>query len=141
MLNRVTIIGRVGKDPEIRRTQSGDAVANFSVATTKKWKDKGGQQQEHTEWHRVSFFGRIAEVVEKYVSKGSLLYVEGELHTRKWQSADGKDNYTTEIKGSELKLLDRKSESSGVSNPPLNTGAGVAGTAPALTDIDDDIPF
>ena len=126
MLNQAQLIGRVGKDPEVRRTQAGDAIANISVATTQKWKDKGGQQQEHTEWHRVSYFGRVAEVVEKYVSKGSLLYVEGELHTRKWQGADGKDNYTTEIKGSELKLLGNKSESNGATVKPLNTvGNGV----------------
>lgn len=135
MLNQVQIIGRVGKDPEVRRTQAGDAVANISVATTKKWKDKGGQQQEHTEWHRVSYFGRIAEVVEKYVVKGSLIYVQGEMVTKKWTDASGVEKYSTEVRGGELKLLGGKGDTTTKQEYATKT------PAPDLSDIDDDIPF
>lgn len=97
MLNKVQIIGRVGQEPEIRYTQENKPVANLSVATTEKWKDKSGQQQEKTEWHRVVIFGGIAGVVEKYVKKGDLLFVEGKLQTRKWTDNNGQDKYSTEI--------------------------------------------
>lgn len=97
MLNKVQIIGRVGQEPEIRYTQENKPVANLSVATTEKWKDKSGQQQEKTEWHRVVIFGGIAGVVEKYVKKGDLLFLEGKLQTRKWTDNNGQDKYSTEI--------------------------------------------
>ena len=136
MLNRVTILGHVGKDPDIRRTQSGDAVANFSLATTKKWKEKGGEQKEHTEWHRITFFGRLAEVIEKYVAKGSLLYVEGELTTRKWKDANGNDKYSVEIKGNELKLLGGKTENHTTKKEYVDNQP-----APTIDELDEDIPF
>ena len=90
-VNRVILIGNLGKDPETRYLPSGDAVANFSIATTEKFKDKSGAQQEHTEWHRISFFGRQAEIAGEYLKKGSQVYIEGALRTRKWQDKEGKD--------------------------------------------------
>ena len=100
-VNRVILIGNLGKDPETRYLPSGDAVANFSIATTEKFKDKSGAQQEHTEWHRISFFGRQAEIAGEYLKKGSPVYVEGRIRTRKWQDKEGQDRYTTEIVATE----------------------------------------
>ena len=114
MLNKATLIGNLGNDPEIRYMQDGTAVANLSVATSEAWKDKGtGERKEKTEWHRVSFFGRMAEVAEKYLHKGSKVYIEGSIHTRKWQDQEGNDRYSTEIKGREMKMLDPKQANSG----------------------------
>lgn len=106
MINKATIVGHVGRDPEIREMGSGGVVANVAVATTEKWKDKNGERQEKTEWHRLVFFGKLAEIVEKYVRKGSLIYVEGKLTTRKWEK-DGVERYTTEINCNEMKLLNK----------------------------------
>jgi len=107
-VNKVQLIGRLGKDPELRYAPSGDAVANITLATSESWKDKSGGKQERTEWHRVVFFGRVAEILAQYTRKGSSIYVEGKLQTRKWQDKDGKDRYTTEVVGRELQLLDAK---------------------------------
>ena len=97
-VNKVTLIGNVGQDPEIRKTQNGDIIANLSIATSESWKDKNtGERKEKTEWHKVSIFGKTAEVVEKYVTKGSKLYIEGQLQTRKWTDKDGNERYTTEV--------------------------------------------
>lgn len=97
MLNKVILIGRVGKDPDIRQTKDGKAIANISLATSEKWTDKqSGEKKEKTEWHRVVVFGKLAEIVQKYVAKGSLLYIEGQIQTRKWEK-DGVDQYSTEI--------------------------------------------
>jgi len=97
-VNKVIIIGNVGQDPEIRQTQNGDAIANLSIATSESWKDKNtGERKEKTEWHKVSIFGKTAEIVEKYVNKGSKLYIEGQLQTRKWTDKDGNERYTTEV--------------------------------------------
>lgn len=97
-INQATLIGRMGQDPEIRYTPGGDAVANISLATSESWKDKQtGEKQERTEWHRVTMFGKVAEIVGQYCNKGTMLYVEGKLRTRKWQGQDGQDRYTTEI--------------------------------------------
>lgn len=106
MINKATLLGHVGRDPEIRNMSNGDAVATVSLATTEKWKDKNGERQEKTEWHRLVFFGKLAEIVEKYVRKGSLIYVEGKLTTRKWEK-DGVERYTTEINCNEMKLLNK----------------------------------
>lgn len=103
-VNRVTLLGNVGKDPEVKYAQSGDAVANVSIATTEKWKDKEGNKQESTEWHRLVFWGKLAEIVGEYVKKGSPIYVEGKLKTRKWQR-DGVDIYTTEVHVREMQML------------------------------------
>lgn len=115
-LNKVQLIGRLGKDPECRVFDSGDMVANFSVATSERWKDKSGQKQERTEWHNISVFGKLAEVCEKYLKKGSQVYIEGRLQTRKWQDQNGNDRYTTEVvingfNGS-MQMLGSKSEQS-----------------------------
>src|SRR5690606_28292667 len=113
MLNKVQIIGRLGKDPEIRYAPSGDASANISVATTESWKDKNsGERQERTEWHRVAGFGKLAEIVGQYLHTGDLAYFEGKLVTRKWQGRDGQDRYTTEISvdsfSGSMKMLETK---------------------------------
>ncbi|MBL4585421.1 MAG: single-stranded DNA-binding protein [Pseudomonadales bacterium] len=108
-INKVILIGNVGKDPEVRYMPSGGAVTNITIATSESWKDKqSGQQQERTEWHRVVFFNRLGEIAGEYLRKGSKVYVEGSLRTRKWQGQDGQDRYTTEIVGSEMQMLDSR---------------------------------
>ena len=97
MLNKVMLIGNLGADPEMRNTQSGDPIAHLRLATSEKWKDKQGQKQEKTEWHRVVIFGKVAEIAEKYLRKGSKVYIEGKIQTRKWQDPSGADKYTTEV--------------------------------------------
>jgi single-strand DNA-binding protein len=105
MLNKVMLIGNLGKDPEVRYTQSGTAVATFNVATTETWKDKDGQRQEETEWHRVVAWSKLAETCGEYLHKGSRVYIEGKLQTRKWQDQAGIDKFTTEIIAREMKML------------------------------------
>ena len=113
-VNKVILVGNVGNDPEVRYMPNGNAVANVSVATSDSWKDRNtGDQQERTEWHRVVFFNRLAEIAGEYVRKGSKLYIEGSLRTRKWQGQDGQDRYTTEIVGSEMQMLDSRGMSDG----------------------------
>lgn len=110
-LNKAILIGNLGQAPEVRYLSSGDAICNISVATTESWKDKQtGEKKESTEWHRVVFFGRLAEIAGQYLQKGSQVYVEGRITTRKWQDKDGQDRYTTEIRGDELKMLGGKQE-------------------------------
>ena len=105
-VNKVILVGNLGQKPEIRYTQTNTAVATLSIATSESWKDKdSGEQREKTEWHRVVFFGKLAEIAEQYLNKGSQLYVEGKLQTRKWQDKDGNDKYTTEILGNEMNML------------------------------------
>ncbi|MBM3342968.1 MAG: single-stranded DNA-binding protein [Betaproteobacteria bacterium] len=153
-VNKVILIGNLGKDPETRYLPNGDAVANFSIATTEKFKDKSGAQQEHTEWHRVSFFGRLAEIAGEYLKKGSPVYVEGSIRTRKWQDKEGQDRYTTEIRGDRLQLLgSRGGGAENMSREPAMAsssggGGGASGEkrAPAkkgggFDEMDDDIPF
>jgi single-strand DNA-binding protein len=149
-LNKVMLIGNLGKDPEMRYLPSGEAVANFSVATTDKFKDKNGDMQEVTEWHRVSFFGRVAEVCGQYLKKGSPVYIEGSIRTRKWQDKEGQDRYTTEIRGDRMQMLGGKS---GGSAPMESEGSKASGGAPrsspapassggsGFDDFADDIPF
>ena len=108
-VNKVILIGNVGKDPDIKATNNGSTIANISVATSESWKDKStGQQQERTEWHRVVFFGRLAEIVRDYLKQGSKVYIEGSIRTRKWQDKSGQDRYTTEIVASEMQMLDSR---------------------------------
>lgn len=137
-VNKVIILGNLGKDPETRYLPSGEAVTNFSVATTEKWKDKAsGEQKEATEWHRVSFFGKMAEVAANYLKKGSSVYVEGSIHTRKWTDKEGVERYSTEIKGKALTMLGsapREAEE----RQERPTGGGNKGS---VADIDSDIPF
>src|SRR5574339_134053 len=108
-VNKVIIVGNLGADPETKYLPSGDAVTNIRVATTDTWKDKtSGEKKEATEWHRIAFFGRLAEIAGEYLKKGSQVYVEGSLRTRKWQDKDGQDRYTTEIRGDVMKMLGRR---------------------------------
>ena len=108
-VNKVILVGNVGKDPEVRYMPNGNAVANLTLATSESWKDKNtGEQQEKTEWHRIVFFRRLGEVVGEYVKKGSKIYVEGKLQTRKWQAADGTDRYSTEIVADQMQMLDSR---------------------------------
>lgn len=140
-LNRVSLIGRIGKDPEIRHLQSGAAVANLSLATSEKWKDKSsGEQKEATEWHRCVFFDRLAEVVGEYAKKGTLIYVEGKLKTRKWTDKDGIEKYTTEIHCHEMKLLSSRQEG-GEQREERPRQEAKPKAAPVSTLEDDDIPF
>ena len=112
-VNKAILIGNLGKDPEVRYMPSGEAIANITLATTDTWKDKSGEKQERTEWHRVSFFGRQAEVVGEYLKKGSQIYVEGRIQTRKWQDKEGQDRYTTEIVADRMQMLGSKSSGGG----------------------------
>ena len=115
-VNKVILVGNLGRDPEVRYNPNGFSVANFSVATTNTWTDKqSGQRREETEWHRVVAFGPLTDVIEKYLKKGSPVYVEGRLKTRKWQDKNGKDQYTTEIVVEDLQLLGKKEED----DPPV----------------------
>jgi single-strand DNA-binding protein len=120
MLNKVMLIGNLGKDPEIRYTQSGTAVATFNVATTERWKDKDGQTQDSTEWHRIVAWQKLAETCGTFLHKGSKVYIEGKLQTRKWQDQNGNDKYTTEIIAREMKMLDSK----GAADTGYNAGGG-----------------
>lgn len=140
-VNKAIILGNVGKDPEVRYMPSGEGVANFTVATSEKWKDKqSGEQQERTEWHRCVAFGKLAEIIGQYVRKGSKVYVEGQIQTRKWQGQDGQDRYTTEIKVRELQMLDsQRDREAGTSPAPQQPPPGR--TEPPADDFDDDIPF
>lgn len=161
-LNKVILIGNLGADPETRYAPSGDAICNLRIATTEVWKDKAtGERREATEWHRVVFFGRIAEIAAQYLRKGSQVYVEGRLQTRKWQDKDGQDRYTTEIRGDEMKMLGSRQGMGGEaggsrqdsdaydSAPPPSRPAAAASGAPSRApaqgggfgDFDDDIPF
>ena len=116
-INKVILIGNLGQDPETRYMPSGSAVTNVTLATSESWKDKQtGQPQERTEWHRVVFFNRLAEIAGEYLKKGSKVYVEGSLRTRKWQGQDGQDRYTTEIVANEMQMLDGRGGSSGGSS-------------------------
>lgn len=110
-VNKVIIVGNLGKDVDLRYSASGDAIANLNVATTESWKDKQtGEKKEATEWHRISFFGKIAEICGQYLKKGSQVYIEGSMRTRKWTDKDGQERYTTEIKGAEMKMLGSKQD-------------------------------
>jgi single-strand DNA-binding protein len=158
-VNKVILIGNLGADPETRAMPSGTTVANLRVATSESWRDKQtGEQQERTEWHRVAFFGRLAEVAGEYLRKGSQVYIEGSLRTRKWQDKQGNERYSTEIIGNDLQMLGARG--GGAAGGPAGAGSesgarSAAGAAPAFSeesggggggggrgeDFDDDIPF
>ena len=122
-INKVIIVGNCGQDPETRYLPSGGAVTNISIATSEAWKDKtSGEQQERTEWHRVVFFNRLGEIAGEYLKKGSKVYVEGSLRTRKWQGQDGSDRYTTEIVASEMQMLDSRGGQEGGYSPQQDSG-------------------
>jgi single-strand DNA-binding protein len=157
-VNKVILVGNLGADPETRYLPNGDAVANVRLATTESWKDKAsGEKRELTEWHRVVFYRRLAEIVGQYLKKGSSVYIEGRIRTRKWQDKEGQERYTTEIEANEMQMLGGRQNASssggeteyGGSQPssaPAAGGAPAAPSAPAkkapsFEDMDDDIPF
>ena len=124
-VNRVILIGNLGKDPETRYAPSGDAICNITLATTDTWRDKAtGEKREATEWHRVVFFGKLAEIAGQYLRKGSAAYIEGSLRTRKWQDKDGQDRYTTEIRADEMKMLGSRQGMGGADAPSRSEGGG-----------------
>ena len=137
-VNKVILIGNLGKDPETRYSASGDAICNFSIATTESWKDKqSGEKKEATEWHRLSYFGKLAEICGQYLKKGSQVYVEGSLRTRKWSDKDGQERYTTEIRGDVMKMLSGKQEGGSQHEPPPAKDK----PKPSFDDLYDDVPF
>lgn len=155
-VNKVILIGNIGKDPETRYSAGGGAITNVTLATSENWKDKQtGENQERTEWHRVVFFGRLGEIAGEYLKKGSKVYVEGSLRTRKWQDQSGQDRYTTEIVASEMQMLDGRGsgDNSGFSSERSQGGGQQASRQPAqqrqaesappagFDQFDDDIPF
>ena len=156
-VNKVIIVGNLGGDPETRYMPSGSAVTNFTVATNESWKDKQtGEQKERTEWHRVVMFDRLAEIAAEYLRKGSQVYVEGKLQTRKWQGKDGQDRYTTEIRANEMQMLGGRGgaggggsfggggggqQGGGQQGGGQQGGGGSAPPQPGPDDFDDDIPF
>ena len=151
-VNKVILVGNLGRDPEVRYSPNGQAVANVTLATSESWKDKtSGEKQEKTEWHRVVFFGRLAEIAGEYLKKGAQIYVEGRLQTRKWQDKDGKDRYTTEIVANDMQMLGSRggagvpSDNFNQDQPAENAAVGGAKKASTNTaaagDFDDDIPF
>jgi single-strand DNA-binding protein len=157
-VNKVILIGHLGADPESRAMPSGSSVANLRIATTESWRDKqSGEQQERTEWHRVALFGRLAEIASEYLRKGSQVYIEGSLRTRKWQDKQGNERYSTEIVGNEMQMLGGRGgggaggpaagggASGGAPREPMPDYAGPSGGGGAgggeREDFDDDIPF
>ena len=162
-VNKVIIVGNLGKDPEMRSFPNGDQIANVTIATTDRWKDKtSGEMKEATEWHRVAFNGRLAEIVGQYLRKGSQVYVEGSLRTRKWTDKEGQEKYTTEIRADQMQMLGSRQGMGGPSNGDESGGYDAPGrsapaarapvaaprpapapakTASGFDDMDDDIPF
>lgn len=148
-VNKVIIVGNLGQDPESKAFASGGSVTNISVATSESWKDKqSGQQQERTEWHRIVFFNRLAEIAAQYLKKGSKVYVEGSLRTRKWQAQDGSDRYTTEIVAEKMQMLDSRSEGDTggqqANNQQSNHAPSLAqqeANNQSMDDFDSGIPF
>ena len=151
-INKVILVGNLGADPETRAMPSGMTVANLRIATSESWRDKQtGEQQERTEWHRVALFGRLAEIASEYLRKGSQVYIEGSLRTRKWQDKQGNERYSTEIIGNELQMLGGRGGAGGAGAAPVSAGAGSAsspsyaeessGGGSRSEEFDDDIPF
>jgi len=142
-LNKAMLIGRLGQDPEVRYTQSNTAVANFSLATNERYKDRNGEYQERTEWHRIVAWGRTAEICQEYLNKGSLVYIEGPIQTREWEDKDGQKKYTTEVKALTMQMLDSRGDSSmgGGSSSAPQKPAQTAEIDSSFDDMDDDLPF
>jgi single-strand DNA-binding protein len=153
-VNKVILIGNLGRDPEVRYMPDGGAITNISIATTENWKDKNGEKQEKTEWHRVAFFGKLAEIAGEYLKKGSQVYVEGRLQTRKWQDKEGNDKYTTEIVADRMQMLgsrqgmgggagggEREAPDRGEPSRPAGKPAGAKPAGSKFDDFEDDIPF
>lgn len=148
-VNKVILVGNLGNDPETKYMPSGDAVTNLSVATSESWKDKKtGEQKDRTEWHRVAMFGRLAEIAAEYLRKGSQVYIEGKLRTRKWQDQQGNDRYSTEVIANEMQMLGSRSGGGAPAMgggsggpPPGPPSQGSGGSGGGSGDFDDDIPF
>jgi single-strand DNA-binding protein len=149
-INKVILIGNLGADPETRAIPSGTTVANLRIATSESWRDKqSGEQQERTEWHRVALFGRLAEIAAEYLKKGSQVYIEGSLRTRKWQDKQGNDRYSTEIIGNELQMLGGRGGGGGAATGTApapsfaeeSSGGGGGSSGSRSEEFDDDIPF
>lgn len=150
-INKVILVGNLGRDPDVRYTANGAAVANLAIATTDAWRDKQtGQNQERTEWHRVVMFGRLGEIAGEYLRKGQQVYIEGRLQTRKWQGQDGQDRYTTEIVANDMQMLGGRpggQDNSGDRQPsqaeqqPQDSAQPAGGGSGNFDDFDDDIPF
>ncbi len=141
-VNKVILVGNLGADPESRFAPSGDAICNISVATTETWKDKNtGDKKESTEWHKVGFYGKLAEIAGQYLRKGSQVYVEGSLRTRKWQDKNGQDRYTTEIRGDVMKMLGGRPEGQQQAAAPRQQAPQQQQSAAHAGSFDDDIPF
>ena len=131
-VNKVIVLGNLGKDPELRHLPNGDAVCNFSLATTESWKDKDGNKQDKTEWHNIVIFRKLAEIAGEYLKKGRPVYIEGRLQTRKWQDKEGKDRYTTEIVADQMQMLGSREEAKEVAKTPASAN---------FDDMESDIPF
>lgn len=141
MINKVILVGNLGRDPEVRYTPSGTAVANFTIATSERWKDKTtGEMQERTEWHRIVAWGRLGEICGEYLSKGRQVYIEGRIQTREWEDKEGIKRYTTEIVANEMKMLGSK-DSGGAARPSSSAQMPEYSGPPLPEDQDDDIPF
>ena len=145
-VNKVILIGNLGKDPELRYTPGGSAVVNFPIATNERWKDKDGNPQERTEWHNIVLWGRLAEIANDYLKKGSPVYIEGRLQTRSWDDRDGNKRYTTEIVGTQMQMLGRAEGGGGGRMPEQDEGQARGGGAQSGEeksgdDVDDDLPF
>lgn len=138
-VNKAILIGNLGKDPEIRYMPNGDQVTKISIATTENWKDKNGEKHEKTEWHRVTFYRKLAEIAGEYLKKGQSVYIEGRLETRKWTDKDGIERYTTEIIASDMKMLSNKQNAN--SNESDLTQQRSDNTDTGFDDMNDDIPF
>jgi single-strand DNA-binding protein len=139
-LNKVMLIGNLGKDPEVRYTASGTAVAGFSLATSERFKGKNGEWEDRTEWHNITLWGRLAEIAGEYLAKGKTVYIEGRLQTRKWQDKDGRDRYTTEVVGEKMQMLSGKGEGGGRPGGRQESQEP-AGYEEPVFNPDDDIPF
>lgn len=141
-VNKVILIGNLGRDPEVRYSPNGGAIANITLATSESWKDKNtGEQVDKTEWHRVVFFRRLAEIVGEYLKKGSKVYIEGKLQTRKWQDKEGNDRYTTEVVANEMQMLDSRGGSTSYNQDETAAAQPVSQEPAPAGDFDDDIPF
>lgn len=148
-INKALILGNLGADPEVRYTQTNTAIANFNVATTERYRDSNGEMKETTEWHRIVAWGRLAEIAQQYLHKGSPVFIEGSIQTRQWEDKDGQKRYTTEIKALTLQLLGSKSSEAATEDRAQAPGAGAAKASSkpsvvvndAFNDMDDDLPF
>jgi len=152
-VNKVILLGNLGRDPELRFMPNGDAVCNFSIATTDSWKDKAGEKQERTEWHNIVMYRKLAEIAGEYLKKGSSIYVEGRLQTRKWQTKEGQDRYTTEVIADSMQMLGGRSNASQSdksadenftqSSSPVNNQANTSNESSptSFDEFEDDIPF